>query len=113
MEWKIKDLLSVGENIVYQCKIEDENEDAEIQVYLTNYRIIWINGEFVDCRLLKFISKYGVFVGYEDYNEPNDMGTGEFGVYFGDFDGYESLWFYSEDVWKEFYKELSRGILEQ
>lgn len=113
LKWDIESLLSVGENIVFKCKLEDEEDDSIIEVYLTNYRIIWINSEFVDCRLLKFISKYGVFVGYEDYNERNDIGTGEYGVYFGDTNFYETFWFYSAEVWKEFYDELSRCVLEE
>lgn len=111
-KWNIEELLSTGENIVYKCNIEDEESGDEINVYLTNYRIIWIQEEFVDSRLLKFISKYGVFVGFEEYHEDDDIGTGEYGIYFGDTQGYESLWFYSEVVWKEFYEELSRMVLE-
>lgn len=111
--WAINELLSVGESIIYECKLEDEENDSITNVYLTNYRVIWITNEFVDSRILKYISKYGVFIGYEDYNERNDIGTGEYGVYFGDTNGYESLWFYSEDVWKTFYDELSRAVLEE
>ncbi len=113
VNWNINELLSVGENIIYQCDVEDEENDSTIKVFLTNYRIIWIDGEFVDCRMIKYISKYGVFVGYEAYNEPDDIGTGEYGVYFGDTNAYESLWFYSQDVWKEFYDELSRAVIEE
>ena len=111
MEWDIKTLLSVGENVVYECAVVDEDDESEIKVYLTNSRI-WINENFVDSRYLKFISKFGVFVGYEEYAEDTDYGTGEYGVYFGDFGNYESLWFYDEAIWKTFYLELSRGILE-
>lgn len=111
--WNIKDLLSIGESLIYKCELKNEDEDTTIQVYLTNYRILWIEDEFVDSRLLKFISKYGVFVGYENYHEDEDKGTGEYGIYFGDTAGYESLWFYSKDVWKTFYDELSRCLLEE
>ena len=111
--WNIQELLSVGESIVYECELEDDESGEGIKVYLTNYRIIWSVDEFVDSRLLKFISKYGVFVGYEDYHEDNDHGVGEYGVYFGDIDAYETLWFYSKDVCKTFYDELSRCVLEE
>ncbi len=111
-KWNIERLLSVGESIIYKCEVEDEEVQSIIKVYLTNYRIIWIEEEFVSCRLLKYISKYGVFSGYEDYNEQDDIGTGEYGVYFGDTTSYETLWFYSEEVWREFYDELSRAIIE-
>ena len=109
-QWNIKELLSPDEIVFYECTIT--NDEASIHVYLTNYRIIWISGNFVDSRLLKFISKYGVFVGYEEYSEDADKGEGDYGVYFGDTDSYETLWFYSENVWKTFYNELSRCILE-
>ena len=112
ISWNIDELLSIGENIIYKCDLEDENNDSVIKVFLTNYRIIWIDGEFVDCRLLKFISKYGVFVGFEEFYQQCDIGTGEYGIYFGDNTEYESLWFYSKDIWKTFYDELSRTVLE-
>lgn len=116
-EWKVEDLLAVGESIVYKCVIKDVAEDEDeyeykIPVILTNHRIIWVNGDFVDCRLLKFISKYGIFEGYDDYVEDDDIGQGEYGIYFGDFKKYETLWFYSKGVWKTFYDELSRTIIE-
>ena len=47
IKWDIEDVLSVGENIIYQCELEDEEENAVIPIYLTNFRVIWINGEFV------------------------------------------------------------------
>ena len=112
-KWNIEDLLSVGESISYQCFVEDEEMDEKIPVYITNYRIIWIFQSFVDCRLLKFISKFGTFTGYERYHEDNDFGTGEYGVYFGELSNYETFWFYSEEVWKDFYMELSRALLEE
>lgn len=108
--WKIEDLLMMGESLAYKCEIE--NDGNTIPVFITNYRIIWINGAFVDCRMLRFISKYGVFVGYDDYVEDFDIGNGEYGVYFGDLQQYETMWFCSEKVWKSFYGELSRAILE-
>jgi len=113
VKWNIDSLLSVGESVIYKCNAEDEESNSIIKVFLTNRRIIWIDGQFVDCRLLKFISKYGVFFGFEEFAEDADIGTGEYGVYFGDTQSYETLWFYSEDVWKEFYDELSRTILEE
>lgn len=112
-KWNIDELLSIGESVVYKCVVEDEGTDEKIHVYITNYRIIWINRAFVDCRLLRFISKYGTFEGYNEYHEDTDLGTGEYGVYFGDLENYESFWFYSEKVWKDFYSELSRAILEE
>lgn len=112
VNWNIDELLSVGESIILKVDIENEDNNSKIKVFLTNYRIIWIDGNFVDCRLLKFICKYGVFSGYEEYSENADIGTGEYGVYFGSLDSYETLWFYSEDIWKEFYEELSRAVLE-
>ena len=36
MEWDIKTLLSVGENVVYECAVVDEDDESEIKVYLTN-----------------------------------------------------------------------------
>jgi len=113
IKWNVNDILSVGESIIFRCDVEDEENETVTKVYLTNYRIIWINGAFVDCRLLKFISRYGVFVGFDDYSEENDIGTGEYGVYFGDTSAYETFWFYSQDVCKEFYDELSRTVLEE
>lgn len=110
-EWKEEDLLVVGESVVYKCVVEDEDGD-KIPVILTNHRIIWISENFMDSRLLKFICKYGVFEGYDDYVEDGDIGQGEYGIYFGDFDNYETLWFYSQKVWKTFYDELSRTIIE-
>ena len=110
-EWKEEDLLAVGESVVYKCTVEDEDGD-KIPVILTNHRIIWVSGSFVDSRLLKFICKYGVFEGYDDYAEEADIGQGEYGIYFGDFGNYETLWFYSQKVWKTFYDELSRTIIE-
>ena len=112
-KWNIDELLSVGESISYKCSVEDEEAEEKIYVYITNYRIIWIDGSFVDCRLLKFISKYGTFEGYDRYCEDDDKGSGEYGVYFGDLENYETFWFYSEKVWKDFYSELSRAILEE
>ena len=113
IKWDIEDMLSVGENIIYQCELEDEEENAMISIYLTNFRVIWINGEFVDCRFLKYVSKCGVFAGYEEYSESADIGTGEYGLYFGEVEGYVTFLFYSQDVLKEFYAELSRTIIEQ
>lgn len=110
-EWKEEELLAVGESVVYKCVVKDE-DGGKIPVILTNYRIIWITGNFVDCRLLKFICKYGVFEGYDEYVEDDDIGQGEYGVYFGNLENYETLWFYSEKVWKAFYDELSRTIIE-
>lgn len=113
VKWKIDDLLSVGEAVIYKTRIEDEACDTKTDVYLTNFRLIWISDDFLDCRLLKFISKYGIFIGYEEYSEEDDIGTGEYGIYFGDFEKYETLWFYSENVWHTFYSELSRILLEE
>ncbi len=111
-EWNIEDLITVDEDIIYECVVEDEENDIKTNVYLTNKRIIWISGNFVDSRMLRFVSKFGVFVGFEEYNEPNDIGTGEYGVYFGDNSSYETMWFYDEEVWKDFYSELSRNAIE-
>ena len=111
-KWCIEDLISVGEDVLYECTLENEDGEKNIKVYLTNYRIVWIEGNFVDSRLLRFISKYGVFIGYDDFAEENDKGCGEYGIYFGDNESYETLWFYSETVWKAFYRELSRCVLE-
>lgn len=112
LQWNINEMLSVSENIIYQCILEDEEYNSKIEVYLTNFRIIWIEDEFVDCRTIKHISKYGVYVGSNDYREDDDIGTGEYGIYFGDNSGYTSFWFYSQDVCKEFYDELSRAVIE-
>lgn len=111
-KWKIEDLITVDEDIIYECIVEDEESDTQTNVYLTNKRIIWISKDFVDSRILRFISKFGVFVGYEEYNESRDIGTGEYGVYFGDTESYETMWFYDEEVWKTLHSELARNILE-
>ena len=110
MEWKIEDLLSFSENVIYRCTIEDEDEDNKYQFILTNHRVIWFDNESVQSVLIRYIAEYGKVVG-----EPSncDIGTGEYCVYFCFVnDTPYRIWFYSEDVWNEFYDELSRIILE-
>lgn len=72
--WSIDELLSIGENVIYKCDIEDENVECTYKLYLTNYRIIWTDDETCAfCLLLKHICKYGMFVGYEDYHGDDDI----------------------------------------
>lgn len=110
--WNINEILAIGENVIYECVLEDENNDKVINVYLTNHRIIWINDNFVDSHFLNSICKCGVFFGYEEYGETSDYGTGEYGVYFGDMSHYDTFWFYDVEVAKTFYLETTRVIID-
>lgn len=112
INWKIEDLLSVGENLIYKCTLEDEKYDEVIEMFLTNYRIIKITDDRCICNLLKSIDNYGMLVGYEDYSEERDWGTGEYGIYFYSAKDDVTMWFYSKDACKTFYDELTRAILE-
>lgn len=112
IEWNIEKLLPESEEIIYKCFVENDEKDIKTNVYLTNKRIIWITGDSIDSRRLKFISKFGIFIGFEDNNQYNDIGNGEYGVYFGDNSSYETVWFYDEESLNDFYLELSRRVLE-
>lgn len=110
-KWKNFDFLAAGESSIYKCELEEEDGE-KISVILTNYRIIWGNNEFMDSKILKHIVKFGIFEGYDEYVERDDNGAGEFGIYFGDVQSYDTFWFYSKEVWKNFYEEFSRTIIE-
>lgn len=98
------------ESILYQCTIQDEETDVEI--YLTNYRLVYGYDNFIDCKLLSAISRFGMFYGRNDYEESEDLGSGDFGIYAGDINNYDTFWFTSKKAWKEFYEELSRAIMD-
>lgn len=116
--WDIKDLLSINENVIYQCGLMDDSadapEDLTITVYITNHRIIEIIEGFGVCTmLLKNCNNCGLYEGYSD-RHISSFGTGEYGVYFGDSDSsYAVLWFYSQEVCMNFYKELIRAMLDE
>lgn len=106
------EFLSIGENVIY--KFDMEVEGYITNVFLTNYRLIFLNEEDgIDSFLLKHIKAYGVLVGSDKYLRDGDRGMGEYGVYFSNGDVCTTIWLYSKKVWKEFYDELSRVIISE
>ncbi len=124
MEEKI--FLVDSEGIIFKCDIEEvfeEEEDDEeeedtsfvMKVYLTNYRIIFVYDDTeMESWMLNKINMIGL-LSEEDVLEDDDfnyVGDGEYGVSFKTESENQRVWFYSEKAQIEFYKELTRLVLE-
>lgn len=107
----IEKWLSDGENIIYECDLEDAESDNAIELFLTNHRVIWIQEASVCSVLLKKIEKYSIYVGYETFGDEGDIGAGNYCIAFSIPDDYAAFWFYSEKVWRHFYEELSKVLI--
>lgn len=114
----IKDFLTINETIIYDCEVKFNPQDAgyefqfekpyKLQIYLTNYRLIWVKKDRVCSSFLKQIEACTYLEGYGEFETGNGWGTGNYAI---SCNGVR-FWFYSEEVCKTLYNEIIRLTTE-
>ncbi len=81
----IGEFLSSYEYITYKGLVNDADTGKDIDVYITNRRVIWSKADGIGSYLLKPVVQYGIIDSAEYYDfSRDDLGDGSLGVYFGE-----------------------------
>lgn len=108
----IGEFLSSYEYITYKGLVNDADTGKDIDVYITNRRVIWSKADGIGSYLLKPVVQYGIIDGAEYYDfSRDDLGNGSFGIYFGEPYNRQAIWFSTAEERNAFYSELSKVIL--
>lgn len=109
--WDIKDVLAIGESVVYQCPIKCD--EGKYEFVMTNYRIITIGEDhYLYSVMINSITSVMMVDGYDDWAADDDVGDGDYAVRWYT-DVWESIWFQSSKVRKEVYDEIMRALIEE